>query len=408
MTRKAFVIFLFIFSTYTTQIAYSQNDNYLGQEIVNTITTAAPFLLIAPDARAGAMGDIGVATTPDVASVHWNPAKYAFVEKDLGLSVSYTPWLRQLVGDISLAYLAGYKRIDKKQTVGASLRYFSLGNIVFTDETGSEYGSHNPSEFAIDVSYSFLLAKRLSGGVALRYIYSNLTGGQFVGSAQSHAGQAAAADLSVYYQHPMEISGKKTMMAFGVNASNIGTKISYTDDATQNFLPINLRFGTSMKMDIDDYNSLAFSVDFNKLLVPTPPIYKQGSPDTILFGRDPNVSVASGIFGSFSDAPGVEDASGNRSVMKEELREVNFAVGAEYWYSKQFAIRAGYFHEHETKGNRKFFSAGLGLKLNVFGLDFAYLIPTQGRQHPLSSTLRFSLTFDFDGFKQQSETPTEL
>ncbi len=382
--------------------------NQLNGGTVNTITTAVPLLLISPDARSGAMGDAGVASKPDANSTHWNPAKYAFIEDDMGFSVSYTPWLRALVPDINLAYLSGYKRIDKNQTIGVSLLYFSLGNIIFTNMVGEVTGEFNPNEFSIDGTYARKLSDHFSGGIALRYIYSNLTGGYYIESAgQSKAGQSIAADISVYYQHDVELGDKSGEYALGLNISNIGSKMSYTETADRDFIPINLRLGARLSVDIDDYNSISIMVDVNKLLVPTPPIYDTaaGQEDVILFGKDPNRSVVSGMVGSFNDAPGVANNSGKRSVSKEELREITYSIGLEYWYSGQFAVRAGYFHEHATKGNRKFFTLGAGLKYNVFGIDFAYLIPTEAK-HPLENTLRFTLLFDFEGLKEQNqETP---
>jgi len=389
---------------------YSQNNlNYndvLGQNPnnrINTITTAVPFLIIAPDARAGALGDAGVASKPDANSMHWNPAKYAFIENDMGFSMSYSPWLRALVNDINLAYLTGYKRIDKQQTVAASLLFFSLGDITFTNDIGQVIGDFKPNEFSIDVAYSRLFSEEISGAVAMRYIYSNLTGGIFVGGAESRAGQSIAADVSAFYRKPLEIKSTDAILSVGVNVSNIGQKISYTENIETDFIPINLRLGPSLSLELDKYNQLSFMFDINKLLVPTPPIWKLDTnglpvygPDgkrEILLGRDPNVSVVSGMFGSFNDAPGG---------FKEEMREFTLSTGAEYWYDKQFAIRAGYFYEHATKGNRKYFTLGAGLKYNVFGLDFAYLIPTEQR-NPLENTLRFTLTFDFSAFKEQSK-----
>lgn len=360
---------------------------------LNTITTAVPFLLIAPDARSGAMGDAGVACSADANSIHWNPAKLAFADKNIGFSLSYTPWLHALVPDINLAYLSGYKKVDKNQSIGMSLLYFSLGNITFTDIVGNTIADFKPNEFALDVAYSRKLGDRFSGGMSLRYIHSNLTGGTPVGTTPSHAGNAVAADLSAYYQNnALEIAKKKSVLAFGLNISNIGNKISYTETGTRNFIPINIRLGGSLKMDIDEYNTFGFLLDFNKLLVPTPPSTNV-TGDTILAGKDPNVSVAQGIFQSFGDAP---------NGFKEEMKEFNISTGIEYWYDKQFALRAGFFYEDPTKGNRKFFTLGAGLKYNVFGLDFAYLIPTE-QKNPLENTLRFSLLFDFDAFKVQNK-----
>jgi len=399
------------FGTRSTQAQIQTNQ--LNGGTVNTITTAVPLLLISPDARSGAMGDAGVASKPDANSAHWNPSKFAFIDDDMGFSVSYTPWLRALVPDINLAYLSGYKRIDKNQTIGFSLLYFSLGNIIFTNMVGEVTGEFNPNEFSIDGTYARKLSDHFSGGIALRYIYSNLTGGYYIESAgQSKAGQSIAADISVYYQNDVELGDKSGEYAFGLNISNIGSKMSYTETADRDFIPINLRLGGRLSVDIDEYNSISIIADVNKLLVPTPPVYEldsAGNPvhdasgnKVILYGKDPNRSVVSGMVGSFNDAPGVLNSSGERSIGKEELREITYSIGLEYWYSGQFAVRAGYFHEHATKGNRKFFTLGAGLKYNVFGIDFAYLIPTEAK-HPLENTLRFTLLFDFEGLKEQNE-----
>jgi hypothetical protein len=362
---------------------------------LNTITTAVPFLMIAPDARSGGLGDAGVASTPDANSLHWNPAKYAFIEKNMGFAVSYSPWLRALVNDINLAYLAGYKKFGTDQAIAASLLFFSLGDITFTDNIGSTIGQFKPSEYAFDVCYSRKLSEVISGGIALRYIHSNLTGGQFVGGAESHAGNSVAADVSAYYQKKIKFGQMPAKFAAGINISNIGSKISYTETTERDFIPINMRFGPTLTLDLDEYNSLGIMLDINKLLVPTPPHYQTDSTGTfIIAGKDPNVGIVSGMFQSFGDAPGG---------FKEEMREFTFSVGAEYWYDKQFAIRAGFFYEDKTKGNRKFFTLGAGLKYNVFGLDFAYLIPIEQR-NPLENTLRFTLLFDFDAFKEQNKT----
>ena len=360
---------------------------------VNTITSAVPFLMIAPDSRSGAMGDVGVALSPDANSMHWNPAKYAFAPNDMGFSISYTPWLRELIPDINLAYLSGYKRIDKDQVIGFSMLYFSLGNITFTDIVGNTAGGFNPNEFALALAYARSFSDRFSGGLTFRYIYSNLTGGQFVGGMESNAGQAYAADISLFYQNEDLIAGNyDATFAWGLNLSNIGSKISYQQNSDKDFIPMNMRLGAAYSIDFDDYNSLTIAADVNKMLVPTPPIYYNDSLDIngdpiIEFGKDPNVSVPVGIFQSFYDAP---------LGMREELNEFTFSVGLEYWYAKQFAIRGGYFHEHATKGNRKYFTLGIGLRLNVFGLDFAYLVPIH-QNNPLANTLRFSLLFDIEG-----------
>ena len=377
-------------------------EQTLGGDRLNTITTAVPFLMIAPDARAGALGDAGVSSSPDVNSMHWNPAKYAFIEQDFGMSMNYTPWLRSLIDDINFSNLSGFYRIDELQTVAASLKYFSLGEIMFTGEGGQELGTVRPNEFSIDVAYSRMLGEHISGAVAARYIYSNLTQGQFVSNYETKPGRAFAADVAVYYQRQLDWD-TPTRFAAGLNISNIGNKISYTDEHNANFIPINLRIGPSLTFDIDQYNSIAVMLDFNKLLVPTPPIYardENGQPIigddgelVIESGKDPNRSVVAGMFGSFSDAPGG---------FQEELREISYAAGLEYWYDQQFAIRGGYFHEHETKGNRKYFTLGLGLKYNVFGIDFSYIIPLAQRS-PLENVLRFSLQFDFAALQAQQQ-----
>jgi len=350
------------------------------------------------------MGDIGVATSPDISSQHYNPAKYAFIPGDGGIALSYTPWLRELINDINLAYLVGYKRLDPDQVISASFRYFSLGNIVFTDFEGEPIRDFNPNELALDAAYSRIFGNNISGGIAFRFIRSDLTGGVSSGDAETKAGLSVSADLSTYYQKEISVSGKDAMLAIGGSISNIGTKISYTENQDKSFIPINLRVGSSLKVDIDEYNSFTFAMDINKLLVPSTPIYFDDSTDSdgnyvVEYGRNPNVSVPQGMLQSFFDAPGVARNDGSRSVFLEELHELTVGVGTEYWYRDQFAIRGGYFYEHETKGNRKFFTVGVGLKLNVFEIDFSYLVPTN-QTNPLANTLRFTLGFDFDNFRK--------
>ena len=404
MKKQINKILIFVIVVSFSVKSYSQTKyDYTGREL-NTITTAVPFLIISPDARAGAMGDAGVASTPDANSLHWNPSKYAFIEKNMGFSVSYSPWLRALVNDINLAYLTGYKKFGKDQAIAASLLYFSLGDITFTDVNAQTIGNYKPNEFAVDVCYSRKLAKLISGGISLRYIHSNLTGGYFVGGAESHPGNAVASDVSAMYQENINLGKTPAKLGVGINISNIGNKISYTETNARDFIPTNLRIGGSLTLNIDDYNSLGIILDFNKLLVPTPPIYKLdslGQPvydasgnAEILAGKPNNIDVVSGIFQSFGDAPGG---------FKEEMKEISIAGGLEYWYDKQFALRGGIFYEDPTKGNRKYFTLGAGLKYNVFGLDFAYLIPIEQR-NPLANTLRFTLVFDFDAFKEQNKT----
>ena len=357
-------------------------DNYIGQ--FNPITTAVPFLSISPDARGGAMGDAGVSSEPDAFSMHYNPAKYAFIKKDMGVGISYSPWLKGLVNDISLAYVSGFKRIDKNQVIGASLRYFNLGDINFTDETGWSIGNYRPNEFAVDGTYSRLLTSNLSMGVAARYIHSNLTLGQQVGSQATKPGNTVAADVSLYQQIPVTFDKTEGYFAWGLNISNIGAKISYSNDNTRkDFIPTNLKFGPSLTLNFDEYNQMSFMLDINKLLVPTNAIR---SGDTIISGMDPNVSVPIGMIHSFYDAPGG---------FKEEMREFSFSGGLEYWYAKQFALRGGFFYEDKNKGNRKFATLGAGFRYNVLGIDFSYLIPFETK-NPLEHTLRFSLLINFD------------
>lgn len=360
----------------------------------NVITTGVPFLTIAPDSRAAGIGDAGVATSPDVNSQHWNPAKYAFIQSDMGVSLSYSPWLRALVNDINLAYLAGYKKLDEFQTLSASLRYFSLGDILFYDDWANFQGQQNPNEFAIDLGYTRLLSDHFSGAVAVRYIRSDLTGGQLLNGVQSYPGNSYAADVAFYYRNEFYVRRQTNIFSAGINIQNIGSKISYTDGEVKDFIPTNMKLGVAYTTELDDYNSFTFVADINKLLVPTPPVADPDDNDgDILFpgGINSDKSVVSGIFTSFTDAPGG---------FKEELQEVNISAGVEYWYNKQFALRGGYFWEHENKGNRKFMTAGAGLKLNVFALDFAYLLPLV-RNHPLENTLRFTLSFDVDAFGGQ-------
>jgi len=357
----------------------------------NTITTAVPFLAITPDSRAGGMGDAGVGTTADVNSQHWNPAKYVFMESEMGVGLSYSPWLRNLVDDINLAYLTGYKKLDDVQSISASLRYFALGDILTRDEQGQQGIQLNPNEFAIDFAYSRLLSDVFSGSVAIRYIRSDLTGGQLVNGVASQAGNSYAADVAFYYYNEFRAGRQDNIFAAGINIQNIGSKISYTDGTMKDFIPTTLKLGASYTMELDDYNSFGFTVEANKLLVPTPNDSTYSDGAVISGGIGSDVGVIKGIFKSFGDAPGG---------FKEEMKEITWSFGVEYWYNKQFALRAGYFYENENKGNRKFITAGAGLKMNVFALDFSYLLPTE-RNHPLENTLRFSLAFDIDAFSSQ-------
>ncbi len=353
----------------------------------NPIQTVVPFLSIAPDSRSGALGDAGAATSPDIFSMHWNPAKYAFIDGNGGFGMSYSPWLRALIPDINLSYLTGYYRIDSKQVVAGSLMYSSLGKIEFTDDIGSILREFNANEFSVDAAYSRLFSEHWSGGVALRFIYSNLTGGL----EDTKPGISYAADASAFYTNNLSIGSRDGNISFGVNLSNIGSKMSYTTEFDPDFIPMNMRLGTTFQVNLDRYNSLAVSLDVNKLLVPTPPIYDEDR--NIIDGKDPNVSVPVAIFQSFYDAPGG---------FKEEMQEFTQSVGLEYWYNQQFAIRAGYYNEAELKGNRKYFTVGAGFRLSVFSLDFSYLMPFT-QNNPLARTLRFSLGFEFDSLRNLSQ-----
>jgi hypothetical protein len=383
MKKKISAIFFLLTSLTGGVLLHAQDE-------LNAIQTVVPFLTIAPDSRAGGMGDAGVATSPDVFSTHWNLAKLVFIDGNGGVGMSYAPWLRNLVPDINIAYLTGYKRIDSKQVLSASLLYSSLGDVPFTDDFGNLERTFKPNEFAIDAGYSRLFTENLSGGIAFRFIYSNLTGGSYSGGVATQPGTSFAADIAGYYQKDVDIFNKDGQFAFGLNFSNIGSKMSYSDSQTSDFIPMNMRLGTAGTIVFDAYNKLSLTLDLNKLLVPTPPIY--GPNGEIVDGKDPNVSVPVAIFQSFYDAPGG---------FEEEMHEIMYATGIEYWYNDQFAIRGGYFHEHETKGNRKYFTAGAGFRLKVFTLDFSYLMPL-ANNHPLARTLRFSLSFDFNAIRNAS------
>ncbi len=370
---------------------FAQKDQF------NPIYTGVTSLSIAPDARAGALGDVGVATEADVNSQYWNPAKYPFTIARAGVSMSYTPWLRQLVSDIDLVNLVGYYRIGDYSAVSGSLTYFSLGEVLVEDEM-----TIKPYEMAIDVAYSRMLSETFSAAIALRYIHSDL---QYNYAEDMSPGSAFAADIALYYNNYIMLGNRECMLGIGLNASNIGTKISYDDGATNEFIPTNLRLGASLLIPIDEYNTISFSADLNKLMVPTRPKYSQfleengyeqgdnsyySEYQTWLESTGYNdVSPISGIFKSFSDAPGG---------FSEELKEIYGGIGVEYCYNQQFSVRGGYHYENEYKGNRKYFTLGAGFRMSVFSLDAAYLIST-AQSNPLDQTLRFSLSFDMDGLK---------
>lgn len=356
-----------------------------GQDLkYNPVITAVPFLTISPDSRHSAMGDVGVATSPDANSQYLNPSKYAFVEDKFGISVSYVPWLRKLSNDINLEYIAGFYRLNENQVIASSLRYFSYGDILLTDPNGSTMSNIKPTEYALDFSYSRKLSEEFSGGVAIRYIRTNLFSGY---NQQNYSsGNAMSSDVSFYYHHDWQSEVLKTFAA-GINISNIGSKISYNEGQNKEFLPANMRLGASYFNQFKENQSLSFSLDFNKLLVPTPGL--SGTGQSISASSKTAIDA---LFSSFSDAPGG---------LKEELQEVTISTGLEYWYNRRFAVRSGYFNEARNKGNRHFFSTGAGIKMNSFSIDFSYLIPTD-QNSPLANVMRFTILFNTSSFKKRS------
>lgn len=379
-----------------------------GSDCNGTIITAVPFLRIVPDARFGGMGDVGIAMEADPNSMHFNSANLAFAQKDLSVSATFTPWLRALgLNDVFLAYLSGYKHIDYQQTIGASLRFFSLGQIQYTDDQGNPLQTVNPNEFELAFSYSRKLGKEFSAGLSAKYIFSNLGQGSVTGGENMQPAHGFAADLSFMYRKKLKIQEKDAIFGAGLVFSNLGTKLSYTQSANRDYIPANLGLGFSFEYNFDKYNSLTIGFDINKLMVPTPVPQSQYDDDGNLVldgnGRpvdNPNYdadqdgvpdykqqSVPASIFSSFGDAPG---GAG------EELSELMYSIGIEYWYNKQFAVRLGHYNEHRFKGNRKFFTVGLGIRYKIFNINFSYLIPSQaGQRNPLDNTLRFSILFDF-------------
>ncbi len=384
------------------------NQNLVGQRVpkgqglqYNTITTAVPFMRISPDARSGAMGDVGIALSPDANSQYWNVAKLAMSTKEAGASISYTPWLKDLVPDINLTYLSGYFKFgeedNKNQAVSLGLRYFSLGEINYTDNNAQSIGSGNPREFAFDAGYSRKLSEKVSIGLSGKLINSNIINGAATAGSNYSPGTSFAVDFGAFYTTPIGQNlgeGLGQRLNLGLAVTNLGQKISYSTNRSD-FLPTNLGIGAAYEYNVDEYNKLTFALDFNKLLVPSPQ-YTFDSATGLPTGYavpDPNQTVINGVFSSFSDAP--EGGS-------EEFREITTSFGAEYSYQNQFFARAGYFRESEQKGDRQYVTLGLGVKYNVFGLNFAYLVPSGSgaNRNPLSNTLRFSLLFDFDNFSK--------
>ena len=364
------------------------------KDIFNPVNYAVTSQMIAPDARAAGMGDVGAATDPDVNSQYWNPAKYPFTISRAGISLNYTPWLRQLVNDMDLAYLSGYYRIGDYSAVSGSLRYFSLGEVSTYDGSGGSGSAPTltirPYEMSADVAYSLMLSEKFSIAAGVRWIYSDLT---YSYTDNTTPGSAFAADLGMYYQNYVNIGQRECQLGIGMNISNIGSKITMGEDANSEFIPTNLRLGASLMIPIDEYNRFTIAADANKLLVPTYPHQNEGESTEDYQRRVQkdyyDVSSIGGIFKSFGDAPGG---------FKEELEEINLSVGAEYVYHDQFSVRAGYHHESANKGNRKYFTVGAGFKMSAFTLDAGYVIAT-AKSNPLDQTMRFSLTFDMDGLK---------
>lgn len=360
-------------------------SSLLGQDSTNrVITTAVPFLGITPDARAAALGDAGVASSPDANSAYWNSAKLVFVEKDYGVSASYTPWLGKIINDMYIFYLSGYYRIDRRQVVAMSMKYFDLGEVQFNQgpDPADLLGRYNPREFAFDVTYSRLLTEHVSIGGALRYIHSNLTGYLSTNSFDASPGNSVAVDLGFYYTKPY--TWKNSSLSLGATITNLGGKISYSDVDNSDFLPTNLRIGGAYRMEVGPLNTFTFLLDFNKLMVPS-------------VKENPSPPMLSGVLGSFSDAPGG---------FSEEMREITISTGVEYWYNDTFAGRLGYFYEAKDKGDRKYLTFGVGAKVDKFGLDIAYLVPTNKRENALAETLRFTAYMLFTK-KVKEEAPVD-
>lgn len=360
-------------------------------DMFNPVNSAVTSQTIAPDARSAGMGDVGVATDPDAASQFWNPAKYPFCISRAGVALNYTPWLRQLVSDMDLAYLSGYYRIGDYSAVSGSLRYFSLGEVMLSSGQGEQYDmTINPYEMSLDVAYSLMLSETFSISAGVRWIYSDLT---YDYNEDTAPGSAFAADLSCYYQNYINLGQRECQLGLGLNISNIGSKITFGGSDESEFIPTNMRLGAALMIPVNEYNRFTIAADANKLLVPTYPKQNEDEPDNEYQDRRRkdyyDVSSISGIFKSFSDAP---------RGFKEELEEIQWSIGAEYVYNDQFSLRAGYHHESENKGNRKYFTVGAGFKMNVFSLDAGYVIAT-AKSNPLDQTLRVSLTFDMDGIK---------
>jgi hypothetical protein len=351
--------------------------------------SAVPFLRIISDARSGAMGDAGIAVSADPNAMHFNASKLVFSDQSLGLAATYTPWLRSIgLNDVYLAYLTGFKQIGDLQTVGFGLRYFSLGSIQFTDPNGTPLNTGRPNEFELSGAYARKLSEKLSAAVTGKFIYSNLAAGNIVNGEVIEPGIAGAADFSMTYKTPIKVSKGESDLTIGLAITNIGSKITYTNSLYRDFLPANFGLGGAWTFNFDTHNTLTFTTDINKMLVPSPCQGLDCDQDKDGRADYKDISPVGAIFSSWTDAP---------EGFSEEIKEFTYSIGTEYWYDKQFAVRAGYFSEHRQKGNRKFFTVGLGLKYNLFGLNFSYLVPTTSRRNPLDNTLRFSMLFNFGG-----------
>ncbi len=378
------LLFIIAISSIQNVNAQQTGTNSIGQ--VNTITTSVPFLRISPDARSGGMGDLGIALSPDANGAYWNVGKMAMIDHDYGGGLTFTPWLSELnIQDIFLAHLDFYTKLDDRQTIGGNFRYFSLGQIAYTDDQNNPINEGNPRELAIDMYYSRKFSDKFSGGITFKYIHSALTKGVVSGTAVNSPGNAFATDFGFHYQSAqLDKNGQGDQFVAGMAINNLGTKITYTQ-TEKYFIPTNLGIGLGYTKQIDEYNKVTFAGEINKLLVPSPQLDSNNN-----YYMPNDKSVLEGLYSSFGDAPGGSS---------EEMKEFTFALGAEYWYQNQFAVRAGYFHEDETKGARQYATVGLGVKFNVFGLNFSYIVPTNssfGGRMPLSNTLRFSLIFDLD------------
>jgi hypothetical protein len=408
---KVFFISLFVV-VFISNSSKAQTPNLSGVSkndlTMNTITTALPFLSITPDSRAGGMGEAGTALSANSTSVYWNTSMLSFAKKRGEVGMSYVPWLRQLTNDIFLSYLSGYYKVNDRHSIGGSLRYFSLGEITFTGPTGEVLRNDKPSEYEIAGAYAFKLSEKLSVGLNGKFAYSNLTGGLVTSSGvQTKAAVAGATDLSfTYFNENSKIGTLSGAYTFATTINNVGNKITYSENAKRDFIPMNLKMATSYRADFDKFNNLLLAFELQKLLVPTPPIYaKDGS---IASGKNNEVGVIAGMLQSFNDAPGViaKDDNGNfiqnadgsyqiikGSRLKEELTEINIATGLEYWYNNVFALRTGYFYENKNKGNRKYVNFGAGFKYNNLGIDMSYLISVSGKNSPLANTIRFTLRY---------------